>query len=327
MNLVKGRDESELVFDVYLPVLLKGEQGERGFTPEVGENSNWWIGGEDTGKPSRGVSPTVGANGNWWIGDEDTGVVACAVNGIDGKDGRDIEYIFQRTANGVRPSTPASEQSDDFVPSGWTDDPVGVDGVFPYEWVCKRVCAGGVWSGFSVPALWANFSLNGKNGRDGADGADGAGGETPVIGENGNWFIGGEDTKKPSRGLPGVNGSDIVEVQQITLNAPTSGETKFYLNPDKLIHYIYVYKQRGFSHSLSLDSFNPIVIGVGHFVVIVNMEDDLGDIYIKNFIYSKDGAKEYKIEGGEVACFVSYPTSGIIMKASFLCAGYYNNNY
>lgn len=72
---------------------------------------------------------------------------------------------------------------------------------------------------------------NGADGRDGADGQDGLPGEstyeiavrngfsgsetewletlqgeTPVIGGNGNWFIGGEDTGFPSRGEPGEKG-------------------------------------------------------------------------------------------------------------------------
>lgn len=73
---------------------------------------------------------------------------------------------------------------------------------------------------------------NGSDGRDGADGQDGLPGEsayeiavrngflgsetewletlqgeTPVIGENGNWFIGGEDTGLPSRGKQGEQGT------------------------------------------------------------------------------------------------------------------------
>lgn len=39
-------------------------------------------------------------------------------------------------------------------------------------------------------------------------------GETPHVGSNGNWFLGGEDTGKPSRGIqgiPGINGRDGVQ--------------------------------------------------------------------------------------------------------------------
>ena len=61
--------------------------------------------------------------------------------------------------------------------------------------------------------------LNGKDGRDGTDGApgrdgvdgqpgkDGKDGITPTIGDNGNWFLGGTDTGKPSRGADGATGA------------------------------------------------------------------------------------------------------------------------
>ena len=32
----------------------QGIQGPAGETPEIGENGNWWIGGEDTGIPATG---------------------------------------------------------------------------------------------------------------------------------------------------------------------------------------------------------------------------------------------------------------------------------
>ena len=61
--------------------------------------------------------------------------------------------------------------------------------------------------------------LNGKDGRDGTDGApgrdgvdgqpgkDGTDGITPTIGDNGNWYLGGTDTGKPSRGADGATGA------------------------------------------------------------------------------------------------------------------------
>lgn len=48
----------------------------------------------------------------------------------------------------------------------------------------------------------------GADGKDGVDGKDGTNGITPHIGDNGNWFIGGDDTGKPSRGEQGAKGSD-----------------------------------------------------------------------------------------------------------------------
>lgn len=44
--------------------------------------------------------------------------------------------------------------------------------------------------------------FNVLNGKDGGEAA------TPVIGENGNWFINGQDTGKPSRGEQGPAGQD-----------------------------------------------------------------------------------------------------------------------
>ena len=50
--------------------------------------------------------------------------------------------------------------------------------------------------------LIAKYELEGTKGEPGEDG------ETPTIGENGNWYIGPEDTGKPSRGAPGAAASD-----------------------------------------------------------------------------------------------------------------------
>ncbi len=49
---------------------------------------------------------------------------------------------------------------------------------------------------------------DGTDGKDGAPGKDGTDGITPTIGENGNWYIGTEDTGKPSRGETGPQGAD-----------------------------------------------------------------------------------------------------------------------
>ena len=53
-------------------------------------------------------------------------------------------------------------------------------------------------------------SLKGAPGAAGANGKDGENGKTPYVGENGNWFIGEDDTGKPSRGAKGEPGKDGV---------------------------------------------------------------------------------------------------------------------
>lgn len=47
---------------------------------------------------------------------------------------------------------------------------------------------------------------DGAPGRDGVDGQPGKDGITPTIGDNGNWYLGGTDTGKPSRGATGDTG-------------------------------------------------------------------------------------------------------------------------
>lgn len=42
---------------------LKGADGKNGITPTIGENGNWYLGDEDTGKPSRGATGPQGADG------------------------------------------------------------------------------------------------------------------------------------------------------------------------------------------------------------------------------------------------------------------------
>ena len=93
-------------------------------------------------------------------------------DGEDGRDGKSIEFIFKRTTTSSRPSTPSSSNSqrgqDDYVPSGWTDDPTGPNATYPYEWVCIRVKAIGaaLWTNFTTPAEWANHSEDGEDGED-----------------------------------------------------------------------------------------------------------------------------------------------------------------
>lgn len=53
-------------------------------------------------------------------------------------------------------------------------------------------------------------SLKGATGAAGANGKDGENGKTPYVGDNGNWYIGENDTGKPSQGAKGEPGTDGV---------------------------------------------------------------------------------------------------------------------
>ena len=113
-------------------------------------------GGGGTGQDGKdGITPTIGANGNWYLGDEDTGKPSRGATGPQGADGKD-----------------------------------GTNGT------------------------------DGAPGKDGADGAPGKDGITPTIGANGNWYLGTEDTGKPSRGATGPQGADGKDGTNGTDGAP-----------------------------------------------------------------------------------------------------------
>ena len=91
-------------------------------------------------------------------------------DGIDGKDGTDIEYIYTINNNQYfsdDANIPPTSQTDDYVPTEWSDEPIGPNPTYKYEWVSQRRKTGGVggvggtWSTFSRPALWSVFAEDG----------------------------------------------------------------------------------------------------------------------------------------------------------------------
>jgi hypothetical protein len=87
--------------------------------------------------------------------------VLWAKYGEKGMDGDGYEYIYRRTVTDTAPTTPTTSQTDDYVPTGWTDNPAGTNENNMYEWVSVRKKENGVWGTFSVPALWAKYGKNG----------------------------------------------------------------------------------------------------------------------------------------------------------------------
>lgn len=122
-----------------------GKDGEDGKTPYVGDNGNWYIGADDTGKPSRGAK------------------------GEPGQDGVTPTFSIESVETG----------------EPGTDAEVTMTGDAPNHGLK-----------FVIP--------RGNKGDTGAAGADG---KTPYVGDNGNWFVGSDDTGKPSRGARGEPGS------------------------------------------------------------------------------------------------------------------------
>ena len=91
------------------------------------------------------------------------------VDGLVGVDGDGVEYIFTRTRQEVKPTRPISGNEDDFVPEGWTDNPLGVNSEYRYEWACMRKYIGSIkqWGEFNEPAIWAKWSEDGAPGEPG----------------------------------------------------------------------------------------------------------------------------------------------------------------
>ena len=152
---------------------------------------------------AKGHIPYIGTNGNWWIGDTDTGVDA---NGIKGDTGNGIASITTKKENGVTTVTitftdPEKEPVVFTISDGETGA-TGADGVGVAK-VEKTATNGNVdtytitltnGKTYTFTVTNGKDGANGKGGENGKDGADGKDGLTPFIGENGNWWIGENDT-------------------------------------------------------------------------------------------------------------------------------------
>lgn len=124
-----------------------------------------------------GWSDTPSATGKWWMskatingvtgkaGTWSEPVQTTAEDGAKGADGTDIEFIYLRNT-GSTPSKPTSVNTDDYVPTGWTDNPQGITETYKYEWVCVRTKPSGTdtWSAFSTPVIWAKWGDKGTDG-------------------------------------------------------------------------------------------------------------------------------------------------------------------
>ena len=199
---VKQNEDSSVTFVMsdkteYTTKPLKGADGDAGVSPTVktesieggtrvtitdasGEHSFDVMNGVG-GEGGTVTAPTIGENGNWYINGQDTGKPSRGENGADGKDG----------APGAK-----GDPGQDGAPGADGQD--GTDGVSPT--VSTENIAGG--TRVTITDKGGAHAFDVMNGKDGGEAA------TPTIGENGNWYINGVDTQKPSRGERGENGAD-----------------------------------------------------------------------------------------------------------------------
>ena len=224
-----------------------GTAGADGVTPHIGDNGNWYLGEEDTGKPSRGAIGAPGKDGN---------------PGAPGKDGAGMDItgatvgqIAKITAVDASGVPTAWSPAD--MPSGGSHDAVlytaqeltygqkfqarknieAADRVMPTITGGVSLCPANVTDSntavhtTTTTAGGDDFTLTLDGGPENAlvrvkgirtpTDADtnaaatveyvkakvASGGVTPTIGANGNWYLGPTDTGKPSRGEKGDPGA------------------------------------------------------------------------------------------------------------------------
>lgn len=188
----KDNKTNTLIGEWAVPVRISGYNGSNGQTPIVTITFNIYIasnsqptapkGGTYDNKtqtftPPTGWSITPPSGGIIWMSTAtfltdgtqktawSTPFQVTGENGKDGVDGTNIEFIYQLNKD-INPNiaTPTGEDSDGFVPDGWTDHPQGISEANKVEYVSNRQKKGGHWSAFSKPAIWSKWGTNGKDG-------------------------------------------------------------------------------------------------------------------------------------------------------------------
>lgn len=197
-----------------------GQDGKNGVTPHIGDNGDWFIGDQDTNLPSRGVQGPQGEPGK----DGDRGPKGDpgtpGPQGADGKDGKDGKaFAIAKTFTSKADMSSDGLTDGDFVMiASEVGDP---DNASMYLWngtefkfIADFSGAQGVQGPKGEDGKQGPQGDPGQPGQQGAPGAPGKDGITPHIGSNGNWYLGDQDTGKPSQGKQGPQGEPGKDGQQ-----------------------------------------------------------------------------------------------------------------
>ena len=96
--------------------------------------------------------------------------VLWAKYGVNGVDGNGYEYIYYRNNGEGVPSlgeydvNSTEYQLDEYLPSGWSDDPQSVTETQRYVWMSSRKKQNQTWGEFKTPVVWAKFGEKGDTG-------------------------------------------------------------------------------------------------------------------------------------------------------------------
>lgn len=150
---------------------IQGPPGLDGQTPYV--HIKYSNDGGQTFSPNNGETPGDWIGLYWdYVAEDSSNPATYTWKKWKGEDGFGYEYIFKLTATDTPPDVPGtSAQRDDYVPTGWTDNPGNVSAAFPYCWVCYRKKTEGVWGNWigssSTPGKAGLYSHYGKDGGSG----------------------------------------------------------------------------------------------------------------------------------------------------------------
>lgn len=140
-----------------------------------------WDSSNDSFTPPEGWSRTDNLTGIIWMSTgifkDDTGTLLGAwstpvrISGEDGAPGTDgltLEFIYKLTPTSLEKpalNVTDSPNTNGYVPSGWTNNPQGIDVDNQCEWVSTRKKElGGAWQNWNTPVIWSKWGVNGQDG-------------------------------------------------------------------------------------------------------------------------------------------------------------------
>ena len=283
----------------------QGTGSDEPIIPTIGENGNWYVNGVDTGKPSRGATGTAGADGLPAL----VQTRSLSAQNITSPMAIPNEVLNRAANAGEGIVLFAKQQSDNK----------------------SYLIVGTVQSvGTSNPYTFIEFSektvITGEDGQDGAAGADGKDGATPEIGENGNWFINGEDTGKPSRGEAAAsNEGGIVAVDVLPDPSEVEYEKHLLYLKDTDLNYIVAKPSDEANVTIvsslpyKLSSHNGAV-SIGDCAYIFGTNN--GTEYTKDIIKFDSVSKECTVLSCKMPKLIYYAMCASVGKNAYIFGGY-----
>lgn len=178
VEVINVGDSSNAILNFKIPRGDKGDKGEKGDTPILDAQVSQ-VTSEEGAPASATVNLTESTfNFSFNLPKGDTGAPGSdGENGKDGTPGADgawYEYIYKLAKSEDEIAeivAPESVDQDDYVPSGWTDNPSGISLEYPYEVTCMRKKSAGTpedprghWGIFIGPSIWSKWGVNGQDG-------------------------------------------------------------------------------------------------------------------------------------------------------------------